>query len=124
MILRFGLGLTFILIGVNIFRSPNTWIGYLPTYLPVGISRESMLQITGLADLALGLLLIVRIWPRVAGFLIAVHILAILVTNGFDAVLIRDVGLLGMALAVTLWPVGYKKKHWWSKKSKSKGSEE
>ena len=124
-VLRFGLGLTFILIGIDIFRSPGVWVGYLPAYLPYGISRESMLQMVGLADIILGLLLIVRAWPRVAGALIATHILAIIIVNGFDAVLIRDVGLLGMALVVALWPAGYKKKHWWSsKKNKSKSSDE
>ncbi len=123
MFLRFGLGLTFMLIGINIFRSPSAWIGYLPVNIPYGIPRDAMLQFVGLADLVLGLLLIIRAWSKAAGFLITIHILATMIFNGFDTVLIRDVGLLGAALAVALWPAGYKKKHWWSKKSKSKGEE-
>ncbi len=116
------------------FRHPDIWIGFIPAQLPGGMSRESGLLLAGALDTALGIGLILRLWPKLVALVASVHLLGILVTSGIDALLIRDVGLLGVALALLTWPVHYRKKQWWrfwgskkksgGKKSSDGGAEE
>ncbi|HLD25869.1 MAG TPA: hypothetical protein VJC05_02405 [Candidatus Andersenbacteria bacterium] len=108
--LRGGLGLTFTWIGVDILRHPDTWIGYLPAAVTeFGVTREMALQMNGALDLTLGLLLLFNVWPRLAGAVATAHLAGILVVHGVDAVVIRDVGLLGASLALVTWPRHYHK---------------
>lgn len=102
--LSIGLGIVFFWIGVDILRHPDSWIGYIPSNLPVHIPTTSLLKANGVFDMALGLLLILRMWPKIIAFLAAGHLIAIIATQGVDAVIIRDVGLLGGALALLFWP--------------------
>jgi uncharacterized membrane protein YphA (DoxX/SURF4 family) len=112
--LRIGLGLTFLWIGIDIFRQPEVWIGYVPAAPGFGVTREAALAAGGVFDVALGTLFILRIWTKLAGWLAAAHMLAIIAVHGIDPVLIRDVGLLGAGLAVAFWPARYRRrKSWW-----------
>lgn len=125
--LRWGLGLTFLGIGVDIFWHPDIWIGYVPESLPfINLSREATLQIGGVFDLTVGTLLIMNAWLKLTSFLAVIHLVGIIILNGIDAVLIRNIGLLGMGLALMFWPTHYHKKKggWWSKKSKKSYAEE
>lgn len=104
LLLRISLGLTFLWIGVAIFRHPDVWLGYLPNTIPFDLSRESALQLGGIVDLTLGALLITGHFPRLVAWLASLHLAGIIVSHGLDAVVIRDVGLLGSALTLALWP--------------------
>jgi len=110
--LRLGLAVTFIWIGVDIFRNPNTWIGYVPVDPGFSLSREAALSVGGVFDVTLGLMLLFRVWSKLAGWLAVLHLVAILIVQGINAVLIRDVGLLGTALALALWPTRYHRRKW------------
>lgn len=112
--LRIGLGAVFTWIGVDILRHPETWIGYVPPSLPGGLERELALKLNGLFDLALGLLFIADKMPRAAAALAVAHLAGILATQGIDAVLIRDAGLLGAALALLAWPHHHRRRHFLS----------
>lgn len=103
-LLRLGLGLVFTWIGVDIVRHPETWLGYVPPELPLGISREQGLHLSGLFDVIIGGLLMIDKLPKIAATLTALHLLGILVTQGINAIIIRDVGLLGAAIALLVWP--------------------
>lgn len=104
LVLRIGLGLVFLWIGIDILRHPELWIEFVPQALPFGIPREVGLQINGFLDVLLGVLLIVRILPKIAAAVAALYLAGILITQGVNAVLIRDVGLLACALALLVWP--------------------
>lgn len=110
--LRWGLGLVFIYIGADILRNPATWIGYVPVGLTIPLSRETLLQINGGFDIAVGLALLLNFMPKLIALLATAHLIGILVIQGIDAVLIRDVGLLGTALALLTWPNHYRKRRW------------
>lgn len=105
--LRIGLGIVFLWIGIDIFRHTETWIGFIPTDVPLGLSRTLAVQLTGLFDVAIGLLLMMGAFLKVVALLACAHILVVLGTQGINAVLIRDVGLLGGALALFFWPHGH-----------------
>ena len=106
-----GLGVVFLWIGIDIIRHSDSWIGYIPTNLPFGLERAVALKINGIFDIVLGALLIMRWWPKVAAALAVIHLAGILVTQGIDAVVIRDVGLLGSSLSLLLWPKRHYRSH-------------
>lgn len=112
-LMSWGLGVVFLWIGLDMWRHPDVWIGFIPDRLPGGLSRAAGLQLAALFDTAVGLGLILRLWPKLVAFLAALHLAGILVKNGIDALLIRDVGLLGAALALLMWPAHYRRKTWW-----------
>jgi len=118
--LRVGLGLTFLWIGIDMFRSPDAWIGFMPQNVPGGFSREGALTGAAVFDAVLGLLLLTDNFPRVTAFLVTLHLAGIIAVQGIDAVLIRDVGLLGAALALLAWP-HRRRKHWLAKLFGRKG---
>jgi len=124
--LRLGLGLVFLWIGVDMFRSPDAWIGFLPQNIPFGFSTESSLQLIALFDVALGLLLLTGSFIKIVALVAALHLIGIIVVNGIDGVIIRDVGLLGASLSLFFWPNGRRKFHWkfWQKKKKKSSSDE
>jgi hypothetical protein len=107
--LSWGLGIVFLWIGVDILRHPTDWIGYIPPSLTFGVAPELFLKLNGIFDIVIGAGIALRFWPKLAALLAVFHLLGILVTSRIDAVLIRDVGLLGAALALLAWPTHYKK---------------
>lgn len=109
--LSLGLGIVFLWIGVDIIRHPDSWIGYLPANIPLGIERTLALKINAIFDMVLGVLLIARWWPKIAAGLAVLHLVGILATQGIDAVIIRDIGLLGCALALLSWPRRHYRSH-------------
>lgn len=125
MFLRVGLGLTFLFIGVDILRHPTAWLSFVPQETMFSLNRETMLKVGGLFDITIGLLLTTKAWPRVAGALAVVHLLGIFSLNGIDGVLARNIGLLGTAIAVMIWPNSYRRKRWWwSKRRRWRGMED
>jgi uncharacterized membrane protein len=99
-----GLGIVFVWIGVDILYHPDNWIGFVPPELPFGTDRHLALRINGMMDVGLGILLILGLFMKLVSALAAFHLIGILLGQGIDAVLIRDVGLLGAALALFFWP--------------------
>ncbi|MDP3997324.1 MAG: hypothetical protein Q8P73_02385 [bacterium] len=122
-LLRLGLGLVFLWVGIDIFRHPDRWVGYVPASLPFGFTRVAGLQLTGLFDAVIGLLFITDNWPRITAWLAMVHLAGILITQGINPVIVRDVGLFAMALALLFWPHhGYRRQQWylfWKRGNKS-----
>ncbi len=110
LVLSWGLGIVFLWIGLDMFRHPGTWIGFLPQDIPGGIDRQSALQLNALFDTAVGVFLILNWWQKLIAGLAMLHLISILVYNGIDALLIRDVGLLGAATALLLWPTHYRRR--------------
>ncbi|MGH9856723.1 MAG: hypothetical protein ACRD4B_02650 [Acidobacteriota bacterium] len=108
-LLSWGLGAVFLWIGLDILRHPNIWIGFMPQEAPFGLSRQLALQASGVVNVILGVLLLLRWWQKTVALVAALHLLGILVTQGINVVIIRDVGLLGAALALLFWPSSYRK---------------
>lgn len=104
LLLRLGLGLTFLWIGIDMFRNPDAWIGYLPEILPLGIGRGAGLPLIGLIDAGIGILFLTNSFPRAVALIAATHVALIVASNGLDPTIIRDVGLFGATAALVLWP--------------------
>ncbi|HEY4506225.1 MAG TPA: DoxX family membrane protein [Candidatus Paceibacterota bacterium] len=110
-ILRVGLAITFIGIGIYILKDPVGWSGFIKPWardlLPT--SPEQVMITTGWGDIVIGVLLLLSRWKIVAfiGALLAtLHMIVVLVTSGINAVTIRDVAILAAAASVMFiyWP--------------------
>jgi hypothetical protein len=105
------LAATFLWIGIDVFRHPAAWTGYVPE-IGLGLTRETTLTAIGAVDIAVGILFLVQLAPKITALVAAIYLAAIIGVQGVDAVLIRDVGLLGTALALLLWPKHYRRHRW------------
>ena len=101
-ILRVGLAITFLWIGVLIFKHPDAWGGYLQPWaldlLPFPL-REAMIG-TAVLDIIIGVLLLVDSFVALAVFVGAVHLIIVLTVSGINEGTVRDIGILAGMLAL------------------------
>jgi len=102
--LRVGLAITFLWIGVLIFKNPEAWGGYLQPWaaglLPIPIA-QAMIG-TAILDITIGSFLLFDFLPWLAAFIGAIHIIIVLATSGITDITVRDIGLLVAALALMI----------------------
>lgn len=103
-ILRVGLAITFLWIGILIFKNPEAWGGYLQPWaarlLPISLTR-AMIG-TAMLDIAIGLLLLTDTLVWLAGLLAALHLMVVLTVSGITDITVRDIGLLTGSLAILI----------------------
>lgn len=111
-IVRVGLGITFVWIGILIIKDPQSWGGYLQPWavrlLPAGI--EQIMVGTAIFDIAVGVLLLIDSFTWVAALLGALHLTSVLAVSGITDITIRDIGLLAAAAAVMIDAIPFKVK--------------
>jgi len=93
----------FLFAGIDSLIHTYNWIGFVPVWVGhFGVSRELALHIHSVVEILLGLWLLINWKTRVAAFLAALDLLAIIFANGFGAgiflITFRDVGLFFTAL--------------------------
>jgi uncharacterized membrane protein YphA (DoxX/SURF4 family) len=95
-ILRFGLGITFIWIGVLIIKDPSAWAGYVKPWVLQYMSGsvESMMVQTGYWDILFGVLMLIPRTVWIGAIFGAMHLVVVLVASGVTEVTVRDIGLL------------------------------
>lgn len=102
--LRVGLAITFLWIGVLIFKNPESWGGYLQPWaaglLPVPIA-QAMIG-AAILDMLIGAFLLFNFLPWAAAFVGAIHLVTVLTVSGINDVTVRDIGLLFAALAIMI----------------------
>ncbi|HXK38162.1 MAG TPA: hypothetical protein VJ579_03790 [Candidatus Paceibacterota bacterium] len=103
-ILRVGLAITFIWIGVLIIMQPLMWGGYIEGWASglIPFATEPMMLVTGVIDIVIGALLALGVVIPLAAALGALHIAIVLVVSGITDITVRDIGLLAAALALML----------------------
>jgi len=103
-ILRVGLAITFLWIGVLIFKNPESWGGYLQPWagglLPVPL-EQAMIG-TAILDIVIGFFLLIDILTWLAALVGAVHLIIVLAVSGITDITVRDIGLLVAALALMI----------------------
>lgn len=101
-ILRVGLAITFLWIGVLIFKQPEAWGGYLQPWaaglLPIPIA-QAMIG-TAILDICIGGFLLFDFLPWLAAFVGAIHIAVVLTVSGITDITVRDVGILAGIVAL------------------------
>lgn len=106
-ILRVGIAITFLWIGVLIFREPESWGLYLQPWaanlLPT--SLKSAMIGTAVFDIVVGFLILVDFTTWVAALFGSIHLIIVLTVVGINAITVRDIGLLAGTLALLLHAV-------------------
>lgn len=101
-ILRVGIAITFLWIGVLILKDPIGWSGYIQPWaqklLPV--SPQEIMIVTAFYDLAVGVFLLIDTFTWVAALAAIIHLATVLIVSGINQVTIRDVGLFSASLAL------------------------
>ena len=113
-ILRFGLAITFVWIGILILKSPESWGGYLQPwavgFLPISI-KQALIS-TAILDILIGILLLIDWFTWLAALIGALHIIIVLTVSGITDITVRDIGLLTgcIALIIESIPLNIKNK--------------
>ncbi|MFN7088626.1 MAG: DoxX family membrane protein [Candidatus Paceibacteria bacterium] len=104
LLLRIGLGISFIYPGVSMLRQPDSWIGWIPPFLIdlLQFDPKILLYFVAFFDVILGAAFLAGIFLKVTSLLGALHLLGILVFSGAASYIIifRDIGLLFSSLAL------------------------
>ena len=104
MVLRLGGGSVFLWFGIDKWIHPQAWFGYVPDWLwpltPVG--PEETLIILGILEFGIGAALIMGKYVREAAILAVVQLLMIVLVVGVNEISVRDVGLIGIYLALII----------------------
>lgn len=97
------MAITFLWIGILIFRNPEAWGSYLQPwaakllFVPI---REAMIG-TAILDIVIGgWLLFIDRFTWIAAALAFLHLIVVLVTSGITDITVRDIGLLAATLAL------------------------
>lgn len=106
-ILRVGLAITFLWIGILILREPVAWTGFIRPWAETLLlsTPEKAMVGTAILDILIGAALLLDFWTFWASLAAALHLVIVLSVAGIDAITVRDIGLLAgaLALAVSLW---------------------
>lgn len=101
-ILRVGLAITFIWIGVLIIKQPEAWGGYLKPWaaglLPMPLDRAMMG--TAILDIVIGAFLLVDYWVWLAALVGTVHLVIVLAVSGITDITVRDIAILAGTIAL------------------------
>ena len=109
--MRGFLGFVFLWFGISEILNPRYWSGYVPQMaielLPIPILP--FVQAHGAILVFLAVCFLFRFYLRYVGVLALLVLLSIIggliSMNGFDEVVVRDIGILGLALSVWLYEV-------------------
>ncbi|TAL19180.1 hypothetical protein EPN90_04400 [Patescibacteria group bacterium] len=101
-ILRVGVGITFLWIGVLIFKEPEAWGGYLQPWaaglLPIPLT-QAMLG-TAILDILIGALLLLDTYVWLAAAVGAIHLVIVLTVSGITDITVRDIAILTATVAL------------------------
>ncbi len=103
-ILRLSLAITFVWIGYLILKNPEAWGGYMRQWavdLLPGSVADTM-QLTGIADIIIGLMFLFTPLVWIAGLLAALHMAVVMITSGITDITARDIAILGASLAIMI----------------------
>lgn len=107
-ILRIGIAITFLWIGVLIFKNPESWGGYLEPWainlLPLPLN-QAMVG-TAILDIIIGALLLIDILTWVAALLGAIHLIIVLTVSGITDITVRNIAIFSglFAIIIDSWP--------------------
>jgi len=101
-ILRVGLAITFLWVGVLILKNPEAWGGYLQPWANelLLVPIEQAMIGAAILDIVIGVFLLADIFTWLAALVGAVHLIIVLAVSGISDITVRDIGLLAAALAI------------------------
>jgi len=108
--IRLGLAFVFFWFGIDKFIDPNYWINaWLPGNIlsligRIGFSGHEFMYLQGIFEVLVATSLVSTLFIRIFSAVAVIFLITVFIVNGFNAVLVRDVGLIGGFLALIFWP--------------------
>ena len=101
-LVRYGVALVFILLGVSQLVDPMDWYALFPDQVLLsGLSIHQTVLFNGSFDILIGALLLVGLFTRVVTAIATLHMLIVIVVIGTDyyTIAVRDAGVLLASLS-------------------------
>ena len=105
LLFRIGLGGVFLLFGIDKFFHPVFWAGYIPQWFTL-VSAGTLLVVLGIVEAILGAMVLVGFGTRFAASISALMLLGIIISLGYNEIMVRDAGLLCLALGIAVLGAG------------------
>jgi len=107
LVLRLAMSLVVLWFGFTQLVAPQTFMGYMPSWMPMmgsmmHMQPASFITFNAVFEIIFGFLLLLGFFTRIAAFLLFLHILFIGINLGYNDIAIRDIGLSLATLAVCL----------------------
>ena len=105
-ILGLALGFVVVWFGVNEILTPADWTVFAPTFLGTGNLVIYAVMAHGIILSICGILLAINLYRKFAGIILSLMFLEIvtglIISSGLSDIAVRDIGLLGVAIAIAL----------------------
>ncbi len=70
------------------------WTSFLPDWISMfGLSQITFVYLNGFMEVILGLLLLLGFFVRISSLILAIHMLGIIFSLGYDTIAVRDFGI-------------------------------
>jgi len=111
LILRLSLAVTYFYSGFSLLTSPKSWTQFAPLWFKESLVNfnfplTAFVQVQGVGEILVALIFVIWFAPRnlvrYVAFLSALEMALILIFTGIDLITFRDIGLLGLSLAIFL----------------------
>jgi len=109
LILRLSLAFVFLWFGIDKFVHPDYWISaWVPLWFLAALDRINLeavkfIYLNGIFEVVVGLGLVFNIFVKSFSFLAVLFLAGVMLSTGFNEVIVRDVGLIGIGLALIFW---------------------
>ena len=102
-LVRFTLSVVFLWFGLNQLVDATSFMGFVPSWaynLPVSVM--TLVLFNGIFETTFGAALLLGVFVRPVAFLLALHLVGIAISVGYDDVFVRDLGLAAATFSVFL----------------------
>lgn len=114
-VLRVGIALVFLWFGFTQLGSTTMWEPIIPASIVnlTGLSASTLVLFNGAFEVVFGLCLLFGFFTHISALLLALHMVSITFTVGYNPIGVRDFGLSMAAIALFLFgPHRYSIDHW------------
>ncbi len=117
-VLRVGMAITFLWIGILIFRDWQAWGGFVQPWVTdlLPFSLKHMMYSTAVLDLVIGACLLFGWFTWLAALVGSLHLFSVLLVSGINDVTVRDIAIVAGTLALFVDSVPESIKNKFSKK--------
>jgi len=104
LILRIGLGGVFLWFGIDKFIKPMPWTQWIPPWFSaiLPISVVLFIYLLGVFETVVGLMMFTGFYTKLGAGLASALLVGIIVSTGYNEIMIRDAGLLFLALGIVM----------------------
>ena len=103
LIIRSGLAGVLLWFGSQQLLSPSDWVGYVPAWASAISDVNTVIFLNGSAEILCGLLMLTGFFVQIAALFMAIHLVLIASSLGYNSTAVRDWGLalsfLGLVFA-------------------------